>query len=156
MSDLAWLGPVLGAAIAAAAGIYQWRKTDKQRRNSRFVTRRAEVMEKLVEQLQQVQILSREQAIDSTQLEVQTRGLNKFLIENRLWLEEADARLAREYLEALTTIHKAIQNGTPADFDLLIGTAPVQLYGPSVAHWLASLGRAEKELMARTRKALQK
>jgi len=158
MPAMDWLGPTLGlvgTAFATGVGLYQWRKADKQRRTARFATRRAEVMEALLQQLQQLQLASRTRTIDEAEMEKQAQGLNGFLIENRLWLETSEGDLAREYMQVLHEIYRVIKEGPSLDFKFIIGTEPSGVYSDSVAHLFVRLGQVEKALVQRTRKAMR-
>jgi DNA-binding helix-hairpin-helix protein with protein kinase domain len=152
-----WIAPflgLLGTISATAVGLYQWRKTDRQRRTAKYANRRAEVMEALVQRLQQIQVLSRSEVISTDDMTAQTRGLDHFLIENRLWLDEPDSALAREYLHSLNKIHEAIQ-GDFSRLGLRIGTMPEGVYGEDVARLFAQLGHAENKLVTRARRAMR-
>jgi len=71
----------IGTVAVAALGYYQWRRTDKRGRAADFNKTRVTVLQTLVERLQQVQLLSRERAGQSADLDSQLKGLNEFLIE---------------------------------------------------------------------------
>lgn len=152
-----WLGPSLalvGTIAATCAGLYQWRKGERQRRNARFTARRAEVLEVLLTRLQQVQLASRSRGLPESGLKDQTAGLNRYLIEHKLWLEPDEERLAREYLDVLLEIDQAIEKGAADDLELYIGTHS-SLYGEDVAHLFVRLGNAESGLVRRVRQVMK-
>jgi hypothetical protein len=157
MGTATWLAPTLalvGTVVVAAVGYYQWRRNDKRRRAADFNKKRASVLRALVERLQKLQLLSRNRAGQSTNLASQAKGLNEFLIENRLWIRPNEAQLARQYLEALIEISSAMESASSEDLDVFIGTAEGP-YSDSVASEFRRLAKAEEELIDAVRAALR-
>lgn len=158
MADCSWLGPVaglFGTTAAAALGYYQWRKVNRQRQESEFYAKRAERLEILIQRLQGVQLLSRSRSVSYKQIQDQVRSLNEFLIENRLWLEAEDERLARQYVDALLAIHIAMSTATTTDLDVYVAT-DVGPYSDSVAGEFRHLGAVQQALIERAREAIQR
>lgn len=153
MMSAALLGSILGsvATLAVAAiGFYQWRRTGKERGERKFNEKKATILEELVRRLQDLQIVSRQNAPQPIDLKDQTKGLNEFLIENRLWLDPHDEQLARNYLAALSTINAAIISGSSEDLEIFVSTA-VGPFSDSVAEEFRQLAQAERALIERTR-----
>src|SRR5712691_220342 len=158
MGDNSWLAPVLGLAgtvMVAALGYYQWRRTDTPRRERDFNKKRAATLQSLVERLQGLQLGARDRTAQSGDLEDQARRLNEFLIENRLWLEPGDKKLARGYLDALIAINAAMNSAPNEDLDIFIGTRDGP-YSDSVASEFRNLGAAEKALVDTAREAMRR
>jgi hypothetical protein len=143
VADSSWLAPAMGLAgtlAVASLGYYQWRRSNRQRRDAEFFARRAETLETLVRKLQNVQLLSRTRTVAYSDIRDQTRPLNEFLIENRLWLEPEDEHLARQYLDALLAIHLAMATSDAADLDVYVATAAGP-YSDGVADEFRELAR---------------
>lgn len=149
----ALLASILGAAATlavAAIGFYQWRRTAKERGEQKFNEKKAAVLEELVRRLQNLQIISRQYASQPPDLNGQSKGLNEFLIENRLWLDADDDRLARNYLAALLAINAAMITGSNEDTDIFINT-DIGPFSDSVLQEFRALAEAERALVERAR-----
>jgi hypothetical protein len=158
MSTVSWLAPTLGfigTVAVAALGYYQWRRTDKRGRAADFNKTRATVLQTLVERLQQVQLLSRERAGQSADLDSQLKGLNEFLIENRLWIEPNEAHLALQYMEALIAINSAMESASSEDLKIFIATSEGP-FSDSVASEFGRLAKAEEALIDAVRVTVRK
>ena len=158
MGTVSWLAPALGfvgTVVVAALGYYQWRRTDKRRRAGDFNKTRAAILQTLVERLQQVQLFSRERAGQPADLDSQVKGLNEFLIENRLWIEPNETQLARQYMEALAAINSAMLTASSEDVELFFATSPGGLYSSSLAGEFHSLAKAEEALIKAVRATLR-
>jgi hypothetical protein len=158
MSVASWLVPAalsfIGTVAVAALGYYQWRRTDKRRESSDFNKTRSTVLKTLVERLQQLQLLSRSRAGQSVDLDDQVKGLNQFLIDNRLWIEPSEAQLARDYMEALLAISSAMESAPQEDLDIYMVTAEGP-YSDNVAGEFRKLARAEEALIRAVRTTLK-
>lgn len=158
MGNNSWLAPVLGLAgtvVVAALGYYQWRRTDKQRRDREFNQKRAATLQTLVERMQGLQLVSRNRTVQRAGLEAQKKQLNEFLIENRLWLKPKDEELARSYLDALIAINTAMDSAPNEDLDVFYATMD-RPYSDNVAGEFRKLGEAEKALVDTAREAMRK
>jgi hypothetical protein len=158
MMTPALLGSILGsiATLAVAAiGFYQWRRTGKERGAQKFNEKKAAILEELVRRLQDLQIISRQDAAKPLDLTNQTRGLNEFLIANRLWLDPDDERQARNYLAALSAINAAVISGSNEDTEIFMATADGP-FSDSVAEEFRQLAEAERALVERARNAAKR
>jgi hypothetical protein len=132
----------------------QWQSGYKQRRESDFNKKRAAVLQALVASLQDIQLSSRRELMQSNELDLQVKGLNEFLIKNRLWIEPNDAQQARQYLNALIAINAAMARGTSEDLEIFVATG-VGLYSDSVAHEFRNLAEAEQALIETVQNVLE-
>jgi len=153
-----WLGPVLGligTLVVAGLGFFQWRKTAERKRQSEFESKRAEVLQGLVERLQDVQLVSRERTSIDADINDQVKPINEYLIRNQIWLEPEDGQFAKQYMNALLAIHGEIQHSGKHDLDLYVGTE-MPLFSSEVSRLFGDLGRAQDQLVSRTRRALER
>jgi hypothetical protein len=158
MNNITWLAPILGfigTVAVAALGYYQWRRAGKQREEADFNKERAAVLQTMVGRLQDLQLLSRNRSIRPEDLERQIKGLNEFLIENRLWVDPISAQQARQYIDALIAINIAMEDASAEDIKVFIGTEPGP-YSDSVAGEFRNLASAEQALIETVRDALKK
>ena len=135
--------------------LYQWRRTGKERGARKFNEKKAAILEELVRRLQDLRIISRQDAVQTLDLKNQTKGLNEFLIANRLWLDPDDERQTRNYLAALSAINAAIISGSNEEIEIFMATAPGP-FSDSVAKEFRQLAEAERALVERARNAAKR
>ncbi|MFC7244146.1 hypothetical protein ACFQO7_16865 [Catellatospora aurea] len=151
------LGPVLGflgGALAVGLGFLQWRRTERNRRTRELSQRSAGAIEELQTRLRQLQILSRGGAISAEALAEQARHLNIFLIEKRSVLDAEIETAARDYLAALSDIHREISDaGAAAEEDWANTMARPRSESEALRNAVERMEAAETALTGRLHRA---
>jgi hypothetical protein len=94
------LGIISGLVLAAISNKYLV-KTEKRKLSELFINEKYEIYKSIWKEVERIHILLREKEVSDADIKSATFNLNKKIIENSLHLDQKDAQLISDYIEAV-------------------------------------------------------
>jgi hypothetical protein len=140
------IAAVIGAAatvLAAVFGYRQWARDRTSQKSARFDADRHEIYKSLWDRVEQVNAALRREKVDEAGFQEMVADLNEYILRNGVHVDEADYKLANEYVAAVKTFHRVVSKLDPED---QVAYGRTEMLPRSVVSKAAEVGRAHSEV----------